>query len=90
MSLAQITMGLEIVLKASLGGAGYTVLPMLWSGSFTAARIPLAAWLAGVFGLNGVWIAIGGTAVGRGSDGHAVARRALGAGARLNGLMSRC
>jgi len=66
MSLAQITMGLEIVLEASLGGAGYTVLPMLWSGSFTAARIPLAAWLAGVFGLNGVWIAIGGTAVGRG------------------------
>jgi len=66
MALAQITMGLEIVLESSCGGAGYTVQPMLWSGAFTAARIPLAAWLAGAMGVAGVWWALGVTAVGRG------------------------
>ncbi|MFI5207115.1 MAG: hypothetical protein ACHQX4_03765, partial [Gemmatimonadales bacterium] len=45
---------------------GYTVQPMLWNGLFTASRIPLAAWLAGVLGVAGVWWAIGVTAVARG------------------------
>lgn len=63
---AEITMGLEIVLEGSLGGAGFTVEPMLWSGSLTAARIPLAAWLAGVLGVAGIWWAISLTAIGRG------------------------
>ncbi len=66
LALAQITMGLEIVLESSMAGAGYTVMPMFWSGFFTAARIPLATWLAGPFGLAGVWWAIGLTAVLRG------------------------
>ena len=66
MALAQITMGLEIVLEASLGGAGYTLQPMLWNGLFTASRIPLAAWLAGLMGVAGVWWAIGVTAAARG------------------------
>jgi putative MATE family efflux protein len=67
LALAQITMGLEIVLEASLGGAGYTVQPMLWAGTITASRIPLAAWLAGVMGVAGVWWTIGLTAVARGA-----------------------
>jgi putative MATE family efflux protein len=66
MALAQITMGLEIVLGASLGGAGYTLMPMVWSGVFTAARIPLALLLASFMGLWGVWLTIGATAVARG------------------------
>jgi Na+-driven multidrug efflux pump len=66
MAASQITMGLEIVLDASLGGAGYTVQPMLWNASITAARIPLAMWLAGVLGVAGVWWAIGVTSVARG------------------------
>jgi putative MATE family efflux protein len=66
MALAQISMGFEIVLESALGGAGYTMMPMLWNGIFTAARIPLAAWLAGVMGVAGVWWAIGLTAVARG------------------------
>ena len=66
LALAQISMGLEIVLEASLGGAGYTLIPVLWNGLFTAARIPLAAWLAGIMGVAGVWWAIGLTAVARG------------------------
>ena len=63
---AEITMALEIVLEGSLGGAGFTVEPMVWSGSLTAARIPLGAWLAGVFGVAGIWWAISLTALGRG------------------------
>ncbi len=66
MALAQISMGFEIVLEAALGGAGYTVMPMLWNALFTAARIPLAAWLAGVLGVAGIWWAIGLTALARG------------------------
>jgi len=66
MALAQISMGFEIVLESALGGAGYTVMPMVWNGIFTASRIPLAAWLAGAFGVAGVWWAIGLTAVARG------------------------
>ena len=66
LALAQVSMAFEIVLESGLGGAGYTVVPMLWNGLFTAARIPLAAWLAGVFGVAGVWWAIGLTAVARG------------------------
>ncbi len=66
LALAQVTMGFEIVLEASMGGAGYTIVPMLWAGLFTAARIPLAAWLAGPLGLAGIYWAIGVTAVCRG------------------------
>jgi putative MATE family efflux protein len=66
MAAVQVSMGLEIVLEASLGGAGYTVQPMIWNGLFTAARIPLAAWLAANWGVGGVWAALGVTAVARG------------------------
>jgi Na+-driven multidrug efflux pump len=65
-AIAEITMGMEIVFEASLGGAGFTFEPMLWSGSMTAARIPLAAWLAALFGVVGIWWAISLTAMGRG------------------------
>ena len=66
MAAVQVSMGLEIVLESSLGGAGYTVMPMVWSGVFTAARIPLAAWLAGAWGVAGIWWTLGITGVCRG------------------------
>src|SRR5262249_21549072 len=66
MALSQLTMGFEIVLEAALGGAGFTVVPMLWNGALTAARIPLAAWLAGPFQVAGIWWTIGLTSVARG------------------------
>ncbi len=65
-AVSEITMALEIVLEAGLGGAGFTLVPMAWSGSLTAARIPLGTWLAGLLGVAGVWWAISVTAVGRG------------------------
>ena len=65
-AVSQIAMALELVLEGAMGGAGFTVQPMLWSVTLTAARIPLAAWLAGAFGLAGVWWAISLTALGRG------------------------
>ncbi|HTT68476.1 MAG TPA: MATE family efflux transporter [Gemmatimonadales bacterium] len=65
-ALAEITMAVEIVLEGSLGGAGFTLEPTLWSGSLSAARLPLAAWLAGVLGVAGIWWTISLTAVGRG------------------------
>jgi putative MATE family efflux protein len=65
-AVSEVTMALELVLEGSLGGAGYTVAPMLWSGSLTASRIPLGAWLSGLLGVAGVWWAISVTAIGRG------------------------
>ena len=66
MAAVQVSMGLEIVLESSLGGAGYTTVPMLWMLLLSAARIPLAAWLAGAWGVAGIWWALGLTAVARG------------------------
>jgi len=63
---AEITMAVEIVLEGSLGGAGFTLEPTLWSGTLSAARLPLAAWLAGPLGVVGIWWTISLTAVGRG------------------------
>lgn len=83
LALAQISMGLEIVFESALGGAGYTVRPMFWSGLFTVARIPLSAWLAGPFGVTGVWWVIGLTAVFRGLAMAALWRTGRWQGVRL-------
>jgi MATE family, multidrug efflux pump len=65
-ALAELGMAVEIVLEGAMGGAGFTLQPMLWSTCLTVARIPLGAWFAGAFGLAGVWWAISLTAMGRG------------------------
>jgi putative MATE family efflux protein len=64
-SLAQLVVCAEVVLEASLGGAGHTLPPMLASTALTAARIPLGAWAAWRFGLDGLWWTITLTAVAR-------------------------
>ena len=66
-AFAELAMAVEIVLEGAMGGAGFTLQPMLWSVGLTAARIPIGAWLAGAFGLPGVWWAISLTALGRGA-----------------------
>ncbi|HEY9448511.1 MAG TPA: MATE family efflux transporter [Gemmatimonadaceae bacterium] len=58
--------GTELVLEGALGGAGYTLPPMLSSTTFTALRIPLAAWAAVRWGTSGIWWTISLTAICRG------------------------
>lgn len=65
-AVAEIAMTVEIVLEGAMGGAGFTLQPMLWSTGLTALRIPLAAWFAGALGVSGVWWAISLTALARG------------------------
>ena len=53
------------MLEGALGGAGYTLAPMLTSTVITASRIPVAAWAATRFGSEGLWWTIALTALGR-------------------------
>jgi putative MATE family efflux protein len=63
---AVLVLTAELVLEGALGGAGDTVPPMLTSTTLTVLRIPLAAWAADHWGVNGIWWVISLTAAGRG------------------------
>jgi len=65
-AISQLAVCAEIVLEGALGGAGYTVAPMLASTTLTASRVPLAAWAATRWGSAGIWWVISLTAMGRG------------------------
>jgi putative MATE family efflux protein len=54
-------MALEVVYESAFAGSGETWTAMTIVVVFTAARIPLAWWLSGVFGLEAVWWTIAGT-----------------------------
>lgn len=62
-ALSQVGICAEIVLEGALGGAGFTLPPMLASTAITASRIPLAAWAAARYGVVGVWWTITLTAL---------------------------
>ena len=64
-AFSQLGICAEIVLEGALGGAGYTLAPMLTSTAFTAARIPIAVWAAARYGSTGLWWTISLTALGR-------------------------
>ncbi len=64
-AVAQLFTASELVLEGALGGAGYTVAPMITSTSISASRIPLAQW-ASRWGTTGIWTVIATTAAGRG------------------------
>jgi putative MATE family efflux protein len=64
-AVSQLLICSEIVLEGALGGAGDTIPPMLTSTTLTALRIPLAAWSASRWGIDGVWWTISLTAMGR-------------------------
>ncbi|MGI6304191.1 MAG: MATE family efflux transporter [Verrucomicrobiota bacterium] len=55
---SQFFMALEVILGAAFAGAGRTWLPALVVIPTTMLRIPMAAWLSGMLGANGVWAAI--------------------------------
>jgi putative MATE family efflux protein len=65
-AVAQLLLVVEVVLEGALGGAGDTVPPMLASTTLTAARLPIAAWAAVHWGVDGIWWTITLTAVARG------------------------
>jgi putative MATE family efflux protein len=65
-ALSQAFVGAELVLEGALGGAGHTFPPMLTSTTLTALRIPLAAWAAFRWGIEGIWWVICLTATARG------------------------
>jgi Na+-driven multidrug efflux pump len=65
-ALSQAFVGAELVLEGALGGAGHTFPPMLTSTTLTAIRIPLAAWAARRWGIDGIWWVICLTATARG------------------------
>lgn len=65
-ALSQSVICAEIVLEASLGGAGDTIPPMVTSTALTLSRLPLAAWAASRWGTLGIWWVISLTAIGRG------------------------
>jgi putative MATE family efflux protein len=64
-AVSQLGICAEVVLEGALGGAGYTLAPMLTSTAITASRIPIAAWAASHFGTTGLWWTISLTALGR-------------------------
>jgi putative MATE family efflux protein len=65
-AFSTVFIGSELVLEGALGGAGNTLPPMLSSTTFTAVRIPLAAWAATRWGTDGIWWTISLTAICRG------------------------
>lgn len=64
-ALSQLGVCTEIVLEGALGGAGYTLAPMITSTLLTASRVPIAAWAASRYGSTGLWWTISLTALGR-------------------------
>lgn len=62
---SQLGITAEIVLEGALGGAGYTLTPMLTSTVITASRIPIAVWAAARYGSAGLWWTISITALAR-------------------------
>lgn len=64
-ALSQLVVSGETVLEGALGGAGWTLPPMITSTAITLARVPLAAWAATQWGTNGIWWVISLTAIVR-------------------------
>ena len=62
---AQLVVSGETVLEGALGGAGWTLPPMVTSTAITLARVPLAAWAAMHWGTTGIWWVISLTAIAR-------------------------
>lgn len=65
-AFSQLFLGAEVVLESAMGGAGWTLPPMLGSTAITALRIPVGAWAAAQFGTTGLWWTLALTAAGRG------------------------
>ncbi len=65
-AFSQLFLGAEVVLESAMGGAGWTLPPMLSSTAITALRIPIGAWAAAQYGTAGLWWTLALTAAARG------------------------
>ncbi len=65
-AFSQLFLGAEVVLESAMGGAGWTLPPMLSSTAITALRIPVGAWAAAQYGTTGLWWTLALTAAARG------------------------
>jgi len=65
-AFSQLFLGAEVVLESAMGGAGWTLPPMLGSTVITVLRIPVGAWAATQFGTTGLWWTLALTAAARG------------------------
>lgn len=63
---SQLVICVELVLEGALGGAGWTLAPMLASTTLTASRLFIAPWAAAQWGTSGIWWTISITAALRG------------------------
>ena len=65
-AFSQLFLGAEVVLESAMGGAGWTMVPMLGSTAITVLRLPIGAWAAAQWGTNGLWWTLALTAAARG------------------------
>jgi putative MATE family efflux protein len=65
-AFSQLFLGAEVVLESAMGGAGWTLAPMLCSSSITLLRLPIGAWAAQQWGTTGLWWTLALTASARG------------------------
>ena len=65
-AFSQLFLGAEVVLESAMGGAGWTMVPMLASTAITALRLPLGGWAAAQWGTTGLWWVLAATAAARG------------------------
>ena len=65
-AFSQLFLGAEVVLESAMGGAGWTVAPMVASTVITLLRLPVGAWAAARWGVTGVWVTLAVTAAARG------------------------
>ncbi len=65
-AFSQLFLGAEVVLESAMGGAGWTLIPMLVSSTITALRLPVGAWAATNWGTTGLWWTLALTAAARG------------------------
>ena len=66
--LVQIFMVFEVVFLSAFAGAQWTAVPAVVEMGLTAARVPIAMALVSLgFGVEGIWIAIAGTTILKGT-----------------------
>ncbi len=66
LSVAQVFTLYEGIASGYFNGYGYTKIPSFFSISGNILRLVLVVWLASIFGLNGIWLAIGISGIYRG------------------------